>query len=60
VLHRLLWCYIYAIREQLAPHSFAGLSPNQVLHIADLVFFSCGDVSGRVLMTPATGRRMAI
>jgi hypothetical protein len=38
----LLWCYFYAIREQLAPNSFAGLGPNQVLHIADLVFFSFG------------------
>jgi hypothetical protein len=38
----LLWCNFYAIREQPAPNSFAGLGPNQVLHVADLVFFSFG------------------
>jgi Ion channel len=38
----LLWCYFYAIREHFAPGSFAGLGPNQALHIADLVFFSFG------------------
>jgi hypothetical protein len=38
----LLWCYLYAIREDMSPDSFAGLGPHKALHVADLVFFSFG------------------
>jgi hypothetical protein len=41
----LLWCYFYAIRADLSPGAFSGLGPNQVLHIADLVFFSFGSLT---------------
>jgi hypothetical protein len=41
----LLWCYFHAIREHMAPDSFAGLGPHQALHIADLVFFSFGSLT---------------
>ena len=41
----LLWSYFYALREHFAPNSFAGLGPNKVLHVADLVFFSFGTLT---------------
>jgi Ion channel len=59
----LLWCYFYAIREHFSPNSFAGLGPNKALHIADLVFFSFGQLTtagGGDLVPQGKGTQMLV
>ena len=40
----LLWCYLYALVEHLAPGSFDGL-PSGLPHVADMVFLSFGTLT---------------
>jgi len=54
----LLWCYLYAFVEHLAPGSFDGL-PSGPPHVADMVFFSFGTITTGGLADIVPRGRMA-
>ncbi len=52
----LLWCFLFAIVEELSPGSFSGQNANRTVRIADLAYFSFNIVTNVALTntTPVT------
>lgn len=45
----LLWCFLFAIVEELTPGAFSGLAESKTLRVADLAYFSLNVVTGVAL-----------
>jgi hypothetical protein len=60
----LLWCFLYAILEELSPGAFNGLESSRILRVADLAYFSMNVVTTvaitRVLPISRTAQMMVL